>query len=303
MPILPLYQSKRTNSQSMSNQCNDCVTHTSIEDFNWQILHTINLQIAPITTNYTSTYLRFSSPGLLLNCEVTRGNCQPDPQTSDNAPFWELPVHTSDVTNFNLGITPSSYQSDSLWPWSQMWILSKKASLCGRARLLSGNYLLSQQLFAHKPSQSNPPPQKQLRTLRLCRPHTLEDRAASTCVHRHITAAEDCRQTTLTDWTSGIALKTQHKHTEMGYKENKLASLEASLFQNYVPPSYRVTDVGAVQSYKAQINLPLFATLHTTDTCDPTSHKQVVLLIHPYWHWVSQVGKPTHVYLWTKIRC
>ena len=86
----------------MSNQCNDCVTHASIQNAHrrFQLTDIAHHQFANCTNHHNlhlnqETYLRFSSPGLLLNCEVTGGNWESDSHTSDNAPFWELPVHTS----------------------------------------------------------------------------------------------------------------------------------------------------------------------------------------------------------------
>ena len=65
------------------------------------------------------TYLRFSSPGLLLHSEVTGGNWEPDPQPPitprfGNCQFTPL---MSQISIWELHHI-FSYQSDSLWPWS-----------------------------------------------------------------------------------------------------------------------------------------------------------------------------------------
>ena len=104
---------------------------------------------------FTTYYLHFdreTCPGFgsLFHSEITGG--QSDPQTSDNAQFSELPVHTS--------LWCHKFQSESctvsVWltmtlNWSQVRSSQKSAQA---GRLLSGNYLLSLTVVSSNPESS-----------------------------------------------------------------------------------------------------------------------------------------------------
>ena len=87
-------------------------------------------------------------------------NWESNPQTSDNAPFWELPVHSSDVTDFDLGIRPYSLITLTHYdPEAEGGFSQNRLRLHSTGRLLSGDYLLSLAVVSSKAELANPPPQ------------------------------------------------------------------------------------------------------------------------------------------------